>query len=91
MTVSSMYTRNRATLLQDRMTAAFAVIGGFGPAFSVVVIEHNVLAFVADDVRDASKFLCVLGEDKRAWLKRNHHSGGVNKAARIEEAGRRAP
>lgn len=39
-------------LLQDRMAAAFAVIGGLSESLSVVVVEDQVLALVADSGRD---------------------------------------
>ena len=52
-------------LLKYRMAAALAVIGCLAVTLAVVVIEHEVLAFVTDDLRDAFEILCVLGDHER--------------------------
>jgi hypothetical protein len=46
------------------MPAAFAVVGGLVIQLSVVVIENQMLAFVADDFRYALKIFRVFADEK---------------------------
>ena len=52
-------------LLENGMAAALAVVLGRQEPLAVVVIEDNVLAFVADDVLDPAKIAGVLGNEER--------------------------
>ena len=49
------------TLLKDGMAAATTVIGGLFIEYAVVVVKNQVLALIANDVRDAPEVPIVLG------------------------------
>src|SRR6476646_4284419 len=70
-------------LIQNRMAAAFTVVGGFFVERAVVVEEDQMLAFVADYVRDARKVSLMFGENEGAWVERQHHAGGIDEPALI--------
>src|SRR5438067_7706170 len=65
------------------MPAAFAMIRRLFVEGAVVVIENEMLAFIADDVRDALKVSFMFRDDEGARVESQHHSGGINVAALI--------
>src|SRR5215831_6515034 len=60
------------------MPAAFTVIGGLFVKRAVVVIENDVLALVADHVRDAGEVPLMCGEHKCRRVECQHHPGRVD-------------
>ena len=48
------------------MASAFAVVMGRSESRHIVVVQHDMLAFVADDIRNTIKILRVFGDDKSA-------------------------
>ncbi len=52
------------TLLKYRMSAAFAVIAGRRIPATVVVIQHNVFAFVPNNVGNTFKIFRMFGDHK---------------------------
>ncbi len=55
-------------LLEDRMPAAFAVVGGRIVTPPVVVIEHEMLAFVAHKVGNTCEIGYVVGDNERHFV-----------------------
>lgn len=68
------------------MTATLTVVSGRLVAGAVVVVKHQVLAFVAHDIADALPISFVLGDDEGARLKGENHSSSVDEAALIVDA-----
>src|SRR5437879_4109574 len=72
-------------LLQDRVTAALAVVECCEVPLTVVVKEDEMLALVTNNVLDAIEVLCVLGDQESTRLGGDHHSRGVDESALIED------
>src|SRR5947209_7859828 len=70
------------------MPTALRVIGGLFKEAAVVMIEHEVFAFVAHDVGHALEIMIVFGDDERARVEREGHAGGIDVAALIVDAAR---
>ena len=65
------------------MAATLAVIGSPFVERAVVVVKHQMLAFVADDVRDALEISLMFGDDESAGVQSQYHSGSRDVAALI--------
>src|ERR1044071_49693 len=70
------------------MRAAFAVVCRSAVERAVVVVEDEMLSFVAHDVGDALQIPVMLGDDKNTVGELHYHPGGVNVAALIVHAPR---
>lgn len=64
-------------LLQNRMLDAEVMIGCLVITATVVVIQNQMLAFVAHDFGNALEIFSMFGNDKRTRLVGNDHSGGI--------------
>ena len=62
------------------MPAAFAVVGCFRVTLAVVVVQHEVLAFVANDLGNASEFFSMLRDKKRTRIQCYDHPRRINVA-----------
>ena len=65
------------------MAAALAMIGGFAVTPAVVVIKHEMLTLVPDDIRDSFKVPFMIGDDKSGRAEGDDHSSSKNIAALI--------
>src|SRR5207253_5335461 len=59
---------------------------GFLEEGAVVIVEHQMLAFVSHDVCDALPVAVVLGDEKSARIESQNHSSSIDKAALIVAA-----
>ena len=67
-----------STLLQNRVTAALAVIGCSFVKCAVVVVEDQVLAFITNHVGNSSEVVIVFRDDESRRAKRHYHSRSEN-------------
>src|SRR5215207_9621090 len=61
-------------LLKDRVPSAPAVVSGLRVTVAVVVIQHQMLALIPDNVGNALKITRMLSDNERARVERDNHS-----------------